>query len=152
MTSISMIARTIALISVVLPTITNIVMAAEQLKNQSVLDPAKIKFTHRMSQSEKNFAWSDTYYKSFKKTKEPRYLGLAANHCLKAISMLHDTQMLLSRTTRFYNQADKKRLRACEFYKLLQQKSFLLPRFYHLKSSGIQCQKELRYRYKEQNQ
>ena len=102
--------------------------------------PIDIEFTKQMSRSQKDFAWSQTYYRSYKKTSEIPYLGLAAEFCRKTISRLATIQKALSRTTKFYNQADQKRVQACRFYDRLQRQSLLLDPTYHLEGSGPACQ------------
>lgn len=102
--------------------------------------PIDIQFTKQMSQSETDFEWSQTYYDSYMRTKEPPYLRLAAEFCLKAINRLANLQTQLSRTTKFYNWADKKRLQACQFYTKLQRQSFLLKTKNHLTGTVAACQ------------
>ncbi len=116
-----------------------ILSAAEEPIKKRVQDPAKIKFTFRMSKASKDLKWSDTYYQSYKKNKEINYLKLAARHCKSAIRLLFETQSLLARTTRFYNQADTKRLLACKYFKMLRQKSFLLSKEHHLRDIKREC-------------
>ncbi len=113
--------------------------AEEPPTKRRVQDPAKIKFTYRMNTAAKDLKWSDTYYKSYKKNKELSYLKLAARHCKSAIKLLFETQSMLARTTRFYNQADKKRLLACKYFKILRQKSFLLSKEHHLRDIKREC-------------
>ena len=84
--------------------------------------------------------WSMTYHDSYKRTKEIPYLQLAAKFCLKAINRLGNAQKMISRTTKFYNMADEKRLQACRFYTKLQRMSFLLKPKYHLRGSGNACE------------
>jgi hypothetical protein len=105
-----------------------------------VKTPIDIQFTLQMSRSEQDFQWSQTYYNSYKKTLEIPYLDLAAEFCHKAIVRLAEVQKVLSRITRFYNQADQKKLQACQFYDKLQRASFLLESKYHLGGSGADCQ------------
>ena len=116
-----------------------ILSANETPVKKKVKDPTQIKFTHRMSKAAKDLQWSDIYYQSYKKNKEINYLKLAARHCKSAIRLLFETQSLLSRTTRFYNQADKKRLLACKYFKMLRQKSFLLSKEHHLRDINKKC-------------
>lgn len=98
-----------------------------------VRDPAKIKYNYRMEQSFKQMKWSQIYFESFKKTEEISYLNLAARHCLNAISSFHQTQNLLSKTTRFHYQTKKKKMAACQFYNTLQLASHHLAVEHHLK-------------------
>ncbi|MBU3917793.1 hypothetical protein KKA14_19890 [bacterium] len=93
-----------------------------------------------MSTAAKDLKWSETYFQSYKKNKEIDYLKLAARHCKSAIELLFETQSLLARTTRFYNQADKNRLHACKYFKTLQQKSFLLSKEHHLRDIRKECE------------
>ncbi len=106
---------------------------------QPVKPPVDIQFTNQMTRSRKDMQWSRTYHDSYRRTKEIPYLQLAAEFCLKAINRLADTQKSISRTTKFYNMADKKRLQACRFYTKLQRMSFLLEPKYHLRGSGNAC-------------
>jgi len=113
----------------------NVLSQAEnqQTAPNSVRDPAKIKFNYRMEQSSKQMHWSRIYYQSFKKTEEVSYLELAARYCLSAIQSLHETQNLLSKTTRFHYQTKKKKMAACKFYNSLQLASHHLAVEHHLK-------------------
>ncbi|MCG8336784.1 MAG: hypothetical protein MJE63_19940 [Proteobacteria bacterium] len=106
---------------------------------QAVKPPVDIQFTNQMTRSRKDMQWSQTYHASYKRTKEIPYLQLAASFCLKAINRLADTQKSISRTTKFYNMADEKRLQACQFYTKLQRMSFLLEPKHHLGGSGNAC-------------
>ena len=107
---------------------------------QPVKPPVDIQFTNQMTRSRKDMQWSQTYHASYKRTKEIPYLQLAAKFCLKAINRLADTQKSISRTTKFYNMADEKRLQACQFYTKLQRMSFLLEPKHHLRGSGNACE------------
>lgn len=114
---------------------------AEQSPSPNPLKtPIDIQFTMQMSRSQQDFQWSQTYFDSYKKTLEIHYLKLAADFCRKSIIRLSEMQKTLSRITRFYNQADQKRLQACQFYEKLQRESFLLETKYHLDGSGSDCQ------------
>ena len=106
---------------------------------QSAKPPVDIQFTNQMTRSRKDMQWSQTYHASYKRTREIPYLQLAAKFCLKAINRLSDTQKSISRTTKFYNMADEKRLQACQFYTKLQRMSFLLEPKHHLRGSGNAC-------------
>ena len=119
------------------------VIAQEQDNSAIVkkVTPADIEFTYQMHRSSKDLKWSRTYFSSYQMTGEVSYLNLAAQFCMKSINRLADTQRQLSRTTRFYNQADQKRLQACDYYLMLQNKSFLLLPKYHLAGSGKSCDK-----------
>ena len=107
----------------------------QETQPNRVSDPAKIKYNYRMEQSVNAIRWSQVYFRSFKKTHEVTYLELAAQYCLSAIQSLHQTQNLLSKTTRFHYQTKKKKLEACEFYNSLQLASHHLAVEHHLKSA-----------------
>ncbi len=98
-----------------------------------VRDPAKIKYNFRMEVSSKQMEWSRIYFESFKKTDEVSYLRLAAQFCLNAISSYHQTQNLLSKTTRFHYQTKKRKITACQFYTTLQLASHHLAVEHHLR-------------------
>jgi predicted secreted protein len=102
--------------------------------------PANIEFTSQMSRAKKDLVWSRTYFNSYQMTTEVSYLKLSAGFCLKSINRLAETLKQLSRTTKFYNMADQKRLQACQYYDILQRKSFLLLPKYHLNNPGASCQ------------
>lgn len=104
-----------------------------------VITPESLQYTTRMNRALKDMEWSETYYKSYLQTRESSYLILASAFCAKAIVNYADIQQYLPRTTAFYNQADQKRLQACQFYDKLQKKSFLLTPENHLPDSGPIC-------------
>jgi len=115
----------------------------QQSENQiqsTTKTPKEIRFTYQMNRSAKDLKWSVTYFESYKKSGEVSYLNLAAQFCLKTINRLFNTQNLLSRTTRFYQQADQKRLQACQYYDMLQKQSFLLAPVHHLADTELACQ------------
>lgn len=101
--------------------------------------PADIEFTRQMSRAKKDLEWSETYFQSYQMTNEVSYLKLSAQFCMKSIRRLADTQNQLSRTTKFYNLVDQKRLHACQYYDMLQKKSFLLQSRHFLNDSGSSC-------------
>ncbi len=106
---------------------------------QKKKSPEDIKYTFQLSRAEKDLNWSKRYLESYKKSKEVSYLNLAATFCLKSINRLNNTRNLLSRTTRFYQEANQKRLQACQFYDKLQRHSYLLNPVDHLSDAGIGC-------------
>jgi hypothetical protein len=115
------------------------VRAQQQNPPVRVKQPTQIDFVSRMHQSAIDLKWSETYYNSYQKTKEVDYLSLSAQRCAKAINFLYETRTLLSRTTRFYQQADAKRLEACRFYDILVRKSHLLSPSHYLSDIGRVC-------------
>lgn len=101
--------------------------------------PEDIQFTNRMSRADRDQKWSITYLESYNRTKEIPYLKLSSTHCLRAIRLLAETQSMLLRTNKFYNQAEVKRLEACRLYSKIRKRSFLLDARHHLKDSGAIC-------------
>lgn len=101
--------------------------------------PSDIEFTNQMSRARKDYVWSQTYYKSYRRTQEVPYLKLAGNFCLQSIQRLSNMLTKLSRTTKFYSMADEKRLQACRFYDKLQKESFILKIKDHLPGTGSAC-------------
>ncbi len=118
-------------------------LKAQYQTNSAIAEktPADIQFTSQIFRSGKDLEWSRTYFESYQMTHEVSYLKLSAQFCLKSINRLTETQKQLSHTNRFYNLADQKRLRACQFYDMLKSKSFLLLPKHHLGGSGKSCQK-----------
>lgn len=108
--------------------------------DQKNREQIELNYTYWMSRGARDMQWSKTYFESYITTNEKRYLLLAAEHCKKAIEIYFKTQSFLSRTTKFFSQADQKRLYACQFYDRIQKKSFLLTPRYHVGNIGSSCQ------------
>lgn len=91
----------------------------------------KVTYSRNMTIASRELNWSQTYFDSYKKTKEAIYLKLAATHCTNAVNVLKATQASLPNTTRFYYKAKNKRFDACRFFKKLQDTALRLdPRHY----------------------
>ncbi|MDT8446463.1 MAG: hypothetical protein RRB13_06150 [bacterium] len=100
--------------------------AEQQLGPDGQPKAAPMPYADRIYQAQTAQGWSKTYYESFKRSQEYRYLRLAADYCLRSMQILYDTQNSLKKTESFYYQTRNKRIYACDYYELLQEASYQL--------------------------
>ncbi len=89
-------------------------------------------FIKQTDNSRKELGWSTMYLNSYHRTREIKYLNLAAKHCFNAIKSFHLTQLSLKKRTRYTYQTKKERLQACAFYNTIYKTSIHLKEQYHL--------------------
>ncbi len=80
-------------------------------------------FNLRISQGDRQIGWALTYFESWKKARQPRYLTLANTHALSAIEEFARLQSQTSPRINEFYIARQRRIRGCRFWTEIQRES-----------------------------